>query len=288
MFAQKAASARKTVKPASLRTGRPDSPWEYRALIWNFARSDLRARFKGTTLGWLWSFVLPLASIAIYSLVFSVFIRVPPPPFGNGDAGNYPVWLITGLVAWQFCSQILTRGMPALLSNGRLLRKVYFPSYVPVIAVSLSVGFQSLIELGIVLIILTALGNVGATWLLLPVWAAMMWLFATAVSYIMAVANVHWRDLSQIFTVTLQLLFFISAVIFPMSVVPDQVGPIPVRLLVELNPLAQLVIMGRQLMYGLELPSVGQIAYVVGLIIVSVIVARWTYRRWGRDVGEFV
>ncbi len=272
----------------SSRTGRPDTPWEYRALIWNFARRDLKSRFKGTALGWAWSFVGPLATILIYSIVFSVFIRIQPPPFGNGRAGNYAVWLMTGLVTWQFIQQMLTRGMPTLLSNGALLRKVYFPSFVPVVAVGLSVGIQSLIELGLVLVVLIAFVNVSWTWLLIPIWLAILWVTTTALSYSLAVANVYGRDLAQIMAVVLQLLFFVSAVIFPISLVPEQIGPVPARLLVELNPAAQFIIVGRELMYDLTVPDVQQVAYLLFWAGVTVLFARWAYRRWGRDVGEAV
>ena len=96
---------------------------------------------------------------------------------GNGRAGIYAVWLIAGLVTWQFIAQFLNRGMSSLLGNGALLRKVYFPSFVPVLAVGLSVGLQSLIELGLVLIVLlAAFLNVSWTWLLIPLWAALLWL----------------------------------------------------------------------------------------------------------------
>lgn len=270
----------------SLRTGRSETPWEYRALIWNFTRTDLRSRFKGTALGWLWSLVVPLFTLATYSLVFSVFIRVPPPPFGNGDPGNYAIWLVTGLVTWQFLAQIITRGMPAILNTGTLLRKVYFPSFVPVVAASISVAVQSAIELLLVLTVLLVVGNVGATWLLMPIWIVVMWAFTTALGYIIGVANVRWRDLAQIVGVVLQLLFFLSAVIFPITMVPDQVGPIPARMLIEFNPLAQFVLIGRDLMYALQLPDLKAVAYVVAVTGVTVVAARWLFTRHGRDVGE--
>ncbi len=273
---------------ASLRTGRPDTPREYRALIWNFTRSNLKSRFRGTALGWAWSLVAPLATILIYSVVFSVFIRVQPPPYGNGNPGNYAVWLITGMVTWQFISQVLLNAMPSLLGNGGLLRKVYFPSFVPVIATAIAVGIQSLIELGIVLSILLAVTNASWTWLLVPLWGVAVWLFALSASYVLAVANVYWRDLFQISGVLLQLLFFLSPIIFPITFVPEQLGPIPARLLVELNPIAQFIIVGRELMYELILPSLAQVGYLAAWTGAMLLLSRWVWRRWGQDIGEAV
>lgn len=275
-----------TATPTGLRSSRSQTVWEYRSLIWNFTRREMKSRFKGTLIGWAWSFVGPLATILIYSLVFSVIIRVQPPDFGNGRTGNYAVWLITGIVAWNFMSMVFMQGMSALLANGDLLRKVYFPSFVPVVAISLSVGIQSLIELGIVMVILIAFLNVAWTWLLVPLWVGLMFVFATAISYVLAVANVRWRDLAQITGVVIQVLFFLSPIIYPITLVPESAGPIPVRLIVQLNPVTQFIEVGRQLLYDLASPSLLQWAVLVALAAAALLVARWVFRRWGQDVGE--
>lgn len=267
---------------------RPDTPWEYRSLIWNFTRRDLKARYRGTTLGWLWSLAGPLATIAIYSLVFSFFFRVQPPPFGNGRTGLYAIWLITGLVTWIFLNMTISSGIPALTGNASLLQKVYFPSFVPVLAVGLSVAIQSLIELGVVLAVLLLFWNVSWTWLLVPLWAAVLFVFANSVAYLLAVANARWKDIEQIMRLVLQLLFFLTPIIYPITLVPEQVGPLPARALVELNPFTQMVTIGRDLLYGLTVPSIGQVVYL--LVITGLVAgcAAYVSRRWGRDVSELL
>ena len=268
------------------RSSRPQTVWEYRALIWNFTSREMKARFKGTAIGWAWSFVGPLATILIYSLVFSVIIRIQPPPFGNGNPGNYAVWLICGLVTWNFISGTILQGMPTLLSNGDLLRKVYFPSFVPVVSMGLAVGIQSLIELGVVMLILVAFLNVSWTWLLVPFWVACVVIFTVSVSYVLAVANVRWRDLAQIMNVLVQIVFFLSPIIYPISLVPEYAGPIPVRLLVQLNPISHYIEVGRELLYELVVPSPLEWGVLVLLSGLSALLAAWVFRRWGQDVGE--
>ena len=125
------------------------SIWAYRSLIWNFTQRDLKARYKGTLLGWAWSLVVPLATLLIYTLVFSVIFRAEPPDFGNGEPGIFPVWLFGGLIAWTFLAQSVQLGIPTLLGNGPLLQKVYFPSHVPVLGMMGAILVQTLIELGI-------------------------------------------------------------------------------------------------------------------------------------------
>jgi len=273
---------------ADSRSNRPQTVWEYRSLIWNFTRREMKSRFKGTAIGWAWSLVGPLSTIVIYSLVFSVIIRVQPPDFGNGATGNYAVWLICGLVTWNFIAFLITQGMPTLLANGDLLRKVFFPSFVPVVAVAFSVGIQSLIELGLVMVVLVAFLNVSWTWLLLPIWAALLFAFTASISYVLAVANVRWRDMAQITGVLFQMLFFLSPIIYPIDLVPEYAGPVPVRMIVQLNPITQFVEAGRDLLYELAVPSPRRWLVLVGLSLASLSIAWVTFRRWGQDVGEAV
>lgn len=276
------------VHGAAPRSARSDTPWEYRALIWNFTRRDLKSRYRATALGWAWSLMGPLATIAIYSVVFSVFIRIEPPPFGDGDPGNYAVWLICGLVTWNFLNLTINRSIPAVVSNGPLMHKVYLPPFVPVIASGTAIGIQSLIEFGIVLVILIAFLNVSWTWLLVPLWMAALYLFANAVGYTLAIANVYWRDLEQVLPVVMQLLFFLSPVIYPLSLVPEHIGPLPVRTLVELNPISQFILVGRSLLYDLSLPAAWQVLYLLAATGAAVAVAVWVKHRFGRNVGELL
>src|SRR5258708_2000081 len=102
--------------------------WHYRALILNFARRDLRARFKGTWLGLAWSLVMPLATLATYSIVFGViFHGNTPPKLGNGHTGPFPVFLFSGLAVWNMYSITIATAIASLLGNGPLMKKIYFP-----------------------------------------------------------------------------------------------------------------------------------------------------------------
>jgi len=264
------------------------SPWEYRFLIWNFARRDLRSRFKGTAVGWTWSLILPLATVAIYSAVFSVFIRIEPPPMGNGTAGNYAVWLLVGMIPWTFMLNAITMSMPTVLGNGPLLQKVYFPSYVPSAGALIAIGIQGVIELGIVLAILVAFGNAGLTWLAVPLWALAMALFVGCLGYVLAIFNVYYRDVAQLVTVAMQMIFFLSPIIYPLTLVPEEWHGIPVRLLLEANPIGQFIIIAKQLMYDLVLPSGAQVSYMLAWIVGLGILAVLVFRRWGQDVAEAI
>lgn len=264
------------------------TPWTYRSLIWNFAQRDLKARFRGTLLGWLWSLVLPLATLLIYTVVFSLVFRATPPPMGNGDPGIYALWLIIGMITYSFFSTGVLQAIPSLLGAGTLLQKIYIPSYVPVFGTAIASSTQTLIEYGIVLIVLLVMGNIGWTWLLLPLVLALLFIFVLAVSLTLAILNVYARDLQQITGVAVQLLFFLSPILYPTDQIPEEWKGIPIRDIIAANPIAEFINAVRACIYDLQVPDLRQVAAMLAWTIGSVLLAWWVYLRKGQDIGEAV
>jgi ABC-type polysaccharide/polyol phosphate export permease len=262
------------------------SPLRYSNLIWNFAQRDLKSRFKGTALGWAWSLLLPLGSLVIYGLVFGIVLKVTPPPFADGRAGNFAVYLFTGLVVWQFFSGGVLTAMNSLVATGSLLKKIYFPAYAPVVGAILSVGVQSLLELGVVMLVLVLFANVGWTWLLLPLWAAGFLLFVAGVATILAILNVRFRDLTHIIAVTMQLLFYTTPIIIPLTQIPTEAYGLPLRWLIGHSPLGVFVELFRELTYTLSVGSVSQWAQAFGWAAASLALGALVYHRSGKDLGE--
>ena len=263
--------------------------WTYRGLIWNFAQRDLKARFKGTALGWLWSLLVPLATLLIYSLVFSVIFRGAPPDFGSGRPGNFTVWLLAGLTAWTMFANSLGTAIGALLGAGPLLKKIYFPAYTPVLGSVIAVFIQSAIELGILLFVLVLLGNVGWTWLLVPFWLALFAVFISSISLVLSVLNVHFRDLSHIVGVAIQLLFYLSPIIYQITLIPEHLSrfpAVPLRKLFELNPLTQFIEVFRDLTYGLTPGSLKAWLYLIVWTAAVTGIAMRVYRARGLDLSE--
>lgn len=273
----------------SARTGPgQNSPWAYRYLILNFARRDLKARFKGTVLGWLWALAVPITTVIIYTVVFGLVFRATPPPMGNGDTGHYAVWLLVAIVPWAFFLNSVNTGPVALLGNGPLLQKVYIPAYVPTLASTVAVLVQSAIELGVVIVVLLFFANVSWTYLLLPFWIVLFVVFTACLATALAILNVYARDLSQLVAVVLQLMFFVTPILYPPDLIPEQWNGIPVAAIFEANPLAAYIGAVRDLLYGLTVPSVGVWLTMLGWAVASVVGCVLVYRRWGLDVSESI
>jgi ABC-type polysaccharide/polyol phosphate export permease len=165
---------------------------------------------------------------------------------------------------------------------------VFIPSYVPVVSSAVTVAVEKLIETSVMLFVLLLLQNVGWTWLLFPFLLVVLWVFASALSYCLAVAIVHFRDTGQIVGIVMQLWFFLTPVMYPVSLIPEDWNGIPLRRLLALNPMADFVEIARLLVYELRLPPLGPVLYCGAWTAALVLCAAFVYRRWGRDVGEAI
>lgn len=260
--------------------------WSYRSLVWNFADRELKSKYKRSTLGWAWSLINPVVTLLIYTLVFSTIFRQVPPGLGNGDKGNYTLFLLTGLVVWNFFSNTVNGSMLSLISVGPLLRKIYFPPFAPVAGGVLAGGVQTLIEVGVLLAIMVILGNVSFTLLLLPYLMLLLLLFSLGIGLVLSVWNVYYRDVSYLVGLALQVTFYATPIIYPPSIVPEHAHGVPLRQLLELNPLAQFVTAFRDVIYTLQSPSLVRL---LGLTVLSVgtVVLGWiVFHRRARDVSE--
>jgi ABC-type polysaccharide/polyol phosphate export permease len=265
----------------------PEEFTRYRSLIWNFAQRDLKSRFKGTTAGWAWSLIVPLASLGIYTLVGKVILRGVAPEFGNGHKGNFIVYLFVALTVWSFWANGINTSIASLIGTGVLLKKIYFPSYAPVLGAMIAVAIQSAIEVCVVLVVLLAFGDIGASWLLIPVLCTLFFLFVTGTSVLLALANIYFRDLQHFIGIFLQLLFYATPIIYTVDRLKGKnIFGVSLRGVILANPLSEFVELFRDVMYQLQFGSVGLWAGAVGWSLAAVIAGYVAYQRGGRDLAE--
>jgi ABC-2 type transport system permease protein len=261
--------------------------WAHRTLISNLMQRDLKSKYKRSLLGWSWSLIAPLATLAVYSLVFGVFLKAEPPVAGNGTTQNFAVYLFCGLVAWNAFFNTYNGSLGALEGAGPLLTRVYFPPECPPIAGALSILYQTVTELVILVTVMAFVGNIGWTTLLAPFALVATSLFGMGLGMIAGLWNVQYRDVAYISAIVLQLLFYGTPIIYPQTLVPATVwGWFPVGRLIELNPMTQYVGIMRSLVYGLELPSFGSVAYASAWSLGTVLLGWAIYSRRAPSIIE--
>ena len=260
--------------------------WQYRGLIGNFANREIKGKYKGSLLGSAWSLINPLATLAIYSLVFGFIIRFPTPVAGNGQLTNFTVYLFTALVVWNFFQSITTSGMGALVMAGSLLRKIYFPPFAPVLGSASAVLNQTAIEFGLLFLVYVVVGNIGWTFLLAPVLLVLLAAFSLGIGMVLAIANARFRDVSYIVTVLLSLLFYLSPIIYPISLVTEQYDEHPWLRLYEYNPITAFIEAFRSVLWDLEVPAWSELAYLATLSVLLLAVGWTFFQAKSVDVSE--
>lgn len=263
-----------------------------RELALNLTLRELRGKYKRSVLGWGWSMINPLATMAIYSLVFGALIKVPIPPGDPSGLEVFPLFLLCGLLPWGFLANGLNGGMEALVGNSNLIKKVYFPREILVISSIASFGFSFCIEMGLLAIALLIAGNMVLPWLV-PVLLVMavQAIFVLGLGLLLSVFNVYFRDTRHLMSIALQMWFYLTPIVYPLTLVPEEKVLFgiewPTRAIYSLNPMVRFTEVYRDLLYDLRVPPLGDIAYVVAVsVAVLAIGAAMFWRLEGRLAEE--
>lgn len=257
----------------------------------NLTLRELRGKYKRSALGWSWSLLNPLATMAIFAVVFRVFLKVPFPEGDPSGLRVFAFFLLCGLLPWNFLANGMNGGMAALLDNANLVKKVYFPREVLVAANVASWLVALLIELAVLAAALIVVGNLVLPWLpAMAVLVAVQTVFVTGVALALSVLNVYFRDVQHLMGIVLQLWFYATPVVYPLSVVPQRADvaglDIPVRTLYDLNPMVRFVVAYRDLLYDLRLPSLGDVAYLVVWSAAVLALGLLVFRRFEPRLAE--
>ena len=204
------------------------------ALTLRLAVTSFKLRYSSSALGYAWSLLRPLLLFGMLYLVFALFLLR-----GRTAAGeNFPVELLVGIVAWTFFAEATTSATVAVAANADMLHKAQFPRWVLVAAAVLSATFTLVVNLLLVLAVGLIFHWYAIGWQSLWVPALLLELIALAfgLGLLLSTLFVYYRDLSYIWEIVLQLLFYVSAIIFPLSLVPAAF-----QWAVNLNPVAQII-----------------------------------------------
>ena len=189
--------------------------WVFRELTRNLVVRDVKVRYKNSLLGILWSLINPLLMTLVFTIVFTVMM-----PAGR-NIPNFPVFLLCGLLPWNFFSASVIGTTSSIVGNASLVNKVYFPREILPLATILA----ELVNLGPALLVLLAMifvfGIELTPWaLLLPVVILIQVIFTLGISLVLATLNVFYRDTQQIMSVVMLAWFFMTPVFYPVSMLP--------------------------------------------------------------------
>ena len=255
-----------------------------RELMVNLTLRELRGKYKRSALGWIWSLVNPLATMFMFAVVFRVFLRIEPPVGDPSGLHFFAFFLLCGLLSWNYLANSISGSIGALLGNANLIKKVYFPRQVLVGANVASWLVSFLVEMAVLVIALLFVGNVALMWipaaLLLVV---IQTVFLVGIGLALSVLNVYFRDVQHFVGIGLQLWFYATPIIYPVTLVPQRVdlwgADVPLRRIYDLNPMVHIVEGFRDCFYHLRFPSLGGLAYAAAAAAVSLAVGWWVFAK---------
>ena len=206
-----------------------------RAILREMVSTDFKVRYQGSVLGYAWSLFRPLLLFAILYVVFVYIFNL-----GKGIA-HYPVYLLFGIVIWNFFVETTSVGMGSVVTKGELIRKISIPRYLVVLSSSASALINLSLNLLVVLVFAVINGVYPMiTWLWLPAIILEMLLFASAVAFFLSAMYVKFRDLSYIWEVVLQAGFYGTPILYSLTKVPEKF-----RVFLLISPVAQMIQDGR-------------------------------------------
>ena len=205
-----------------------------RILLKELVVTDFKLRYQGSALGYLWSILKPLFLFAILYVVFEQFLRL------GRAIEHFPVYLLLGVVLWQFFAEATNNGLQAIVARGDLIRKINFPKYIIVVSGTVSALINLAINL-VVVGIFMAVNQVPVSWEVLWVIPLIieLYVFALSIAFFLAALNVKFRDTAYLWEVFMQAVFYATPVIYPLAMVVAQSELIAKILL--LNPVAQII-----------------------------------------------
>lgn len=195
------------------------SAWHYRHFVLSSIRAEFANRFQRSKLGGLWVIIHPLTQVLIYALILSAVLAAKLP--GIDKRFGYAIYLCAGILGWGLFSEILGRSLTIFIDNGTLLRKMAFPRItLPLIMLGAAVINHLLLLLAILLVFMF-LGHLpGAALVWLPLLSLLTAALALGIGLILGVFNVFVRDIGQAVGILLQMLFWFTPIVYPLTIVP--------------------------------------------------------------------
>jgi lipopolysaccharide transport system permease protein len=210
--------------------------WAYRGFILGSVQREFQSQYRNSMLGAAWTVINPLSMIVVYTVIFSQVMGSRLPGMVNNTFA-YSIYLCAGVLTWGLFSEITGRAQNIFLEHANLLKKLSFPRLCLPVVVVLSAGLNFAIIFGLFTVFLLVTGNFpGWVFLAIIPLLAIQITFAIGLGITLGVLNVFFRDVGQLFGVVLQFWFWLTPIIYPLTVLPESVHP-----LMAFNPMAGLM-----------------------------------------------
>ena len=248
--------------------------WKTKGILFNFAISDIKIRYRNSILGVLWSFVEPLLLLTVLFVVFSTMFKFEIP--------NFPIYLLLGIVCYRFFQNGSTLALSSLTNRSTTITQIYFPRSIPGLSAGITSAIMLVCELAVFGIFMASFQFIPPiTILLLPLVLALELLLVFGIALPLSVLNVKFKDTEFIWGVVLSAGFFLTPIFYQFDMLPEMIQNV-----LQCSPMVQIVTMAHHVVLYGTLPSVNTILYAVGSISVITVVGYLIFRKYQTRIAE--
>lgn len=249
--------------------------FDYREMIYSLVRQDLRGRYKGSVLGFLWTFINPLLQLAVYTFVFSVIMP--------NNIDKFYLYLFVGLVPWLFFSGSMTGGAACIMAQKDMVKKIYFPREVMPISYVTS-GFVNMLFCFIVIFVVILISGIGfnpVALLCLPIVMLVEYTMALGGAMVTSALTVYFRDLEYILGIVTMAWMYFTPIIYTVDMVPE-----PLRPILNLNPMTPVIVAYRNILYYKQVPELRTLLLAFGLGLIVLIIGALVFNKLQKGFAE--
>jgi len=248
--------------------------WSKRSLIWAFAISDLKIRYRNSVLGFVWNFLEPLLLLLVLYIVFTNIFKA--------DIEHFPLYLLLGLILWQMLDRGSTFGLNSILLKGSILSQIYIPLVVPPISAALTSLIMITFELIVFGIFIVAFQFVPPlTIIILPLIILLEFILVLGLALPLSVLNIKFRDIQFIWIILLRAGFFLHPIFYQLEILPKEI-----QSLLIYSPLVQILNIARDVsLYG-ELPTTENLIIAIGMTFVILVLGYGIFKKLSSRIIE--
>jgi len=249
--------------------------YHYREMIFSLVRKELRGRYKGSVLGFIWTFLNPLLQLTVYTIVFSVLFPT--------TIDKFYIFLFIGLIPWLFFNTSLAGGATSVVSQENLIKKIYFPRQVLPIAYVSSAFINMLLTFLVIFTVLIISGygiNLKVLWAL-PIVMVVEYLLALGMAMIFSALTVYFRDLEYILGIVAMAWMYLTPILYEVETIPEAFRP-----LIYLNPMTGIILSYREILYYKKIPDLNILAAAVVAGVVFLVVGFFSFSKMQRRFVE--
>ena len=244
-------------------------------MIFSLVKKDLRGRYKGSVLGFLWTFINPLLQLVVYTIVFSFILKT--------NIERYYLYLFVALIPWIFFSSSITVGSASIVAQKDLIKKIYFPRMVIPISYVTS-SFVNMLLCFIVIFAVIIVSGAGINFLALltlPVIMLVEYILALGMAMLTSAITVYFRDLEHILGIVTMAWMYMTPIMYDKSIVPENLMPI-----FNLNPMTHVIECYRAVLYEKKIPDLTTLLSAAGLGILRLIVGILVFNKLQKRFAE--